>query len=236
MPLLVDEHRAHHHEVVTLPQPAIDLTPQVRHTLAGLRAPRHGRRGVNRSMTSPLGQWVQPLDCDRLAAHLGIALPSFPHFVQLGYRTTCASDEGEDLFTHPVTSTSQLSPLPSDPGVDGHSALIVHTPPGVDPWSVALQDYLSEDVCWMSIGYGLPRRPPSPDGGNALRPSPHRTRISFSDGTALEVKYAPGPQTLLSWRAEVDDASFSIGAALPLEPLAAVQVLATARHVPFQVS
>lgn len=214
--------------------PAIDLTPQVRSTLTALRPPQRSQRGINMAMREPLRDRMHPLDLDAVRQHLGIEIPTFPSLQERGYSTICASIEGQDLFAHPVPSTSRPGPLPPDPGVGLHHVLIVHTPAGVDPWGVAQIDYFSQDVCWMSIDYGFPLLQPHLQSMRPVqpRPVPHKAPLVMRDGTAMGVSFRHGPQTRMGWRAEVIDASFVIEVALPLEPLEAAEVLAGAGHIP----
>lgn len=188
------------------------------------------------AMREPLRDRMHPLDLDAVRQHLGIEIPALPSLQERGYTTICASIEGQDLFAHPVPSTSRPGPLPHDPGEGLHNVLIVHTPAGVDPWGVAQSDYLSQDVYWISINYGFPLLQPHLQSMHPGQPRtvPHKAQLVLRDGTPMGVSFAHGPQTRMGWRAEVIDASFVIEVAFPLEPLEAAEALAGAGHIPLR--
>jgi len=95
--------------------PVLELTAAQEAAVAALRYPERARRGDPLAMLATTQDLVRStLDCDDVADHLGIAVPSFPILRDRGFTTVCGSFQGAGLFEYPVP---QQRPLPHPPAI-----------------------------------------------------------------------------------------------------------------------
>ena len=191
--------------------PVLELTASQEAAVAALKHPQGSRRGNPLAMLATTRDLVgTTLDCDDVADHLDITVPTFPTLQERGFTTVCGSSQGADLFEHPVPSAADPPPSAAAPAADTGSAMIVYLPADVDVDSTDFHEARSAGLVWMQVIYGgdIARAPSAPASSGA--PRTDVTMITFANGTPLGVQYTDPADTRIGWVSTAADHRFNI--------------------------
>lgn len=214
------------------PAPALVLSPAEEAAVAALRTPEFARRG------DPLAFVETPhelagtlLPCDEVAAHLGIAVPTFDGLAGDGWTRVCGSDDGRALFDHPVPSVAHPPPPSADPATDQHGVTLLWLPPGVDV-DADFDEARARGLVWMTLLYGGQAAAPVTAADVDPAPRADYALLTWPDGGPLGVQWRDPRHTRLGWPSETDDHRFWVSVNYPGTPTEAVDLLRTGVDLP----
>jgi hypothetical protein len=207
-------------------EPALVLTPSQESAVAALSHPEFARRGNPLGLLSTTQDLVGgTLECDEVAEHLGIPIPTFPMLQERGFTLTCGSSEGTGVFEHPVPSAANPPAPPADPAADVHGVNIVYLPPGVDADGTSFDEARSQGLVWMTILYGGDIAQPPTAPVTSEPPRPDVTMLQWPNGNVLGVQYMDPGDTRMAWRATAADRVFGVSLNASDDPVAGVALL-----------
>jgi len=213
--------------------PVLELTAAQEAAVTALKHPDRSRRGDPLALLSTTRDLLRTtLDCDDVADHLGIPIPSFPTLQDRGFTTVCGSLQGADLFQHPVPSAASPPPPAADPVDDTGSVIIAWLPRDVDIDSTAFHEARSAGLVWMQIVYSgdIVRAPSAPATREASRADV--TMLTFTNGTSLGVQYRGPADTRIGWANTVADHRFNISVHTSGDPVTSVALLTGSVDLP----
>ncbi|NAZ76059.1 hypothetical protein GTQ99_11645 [Kineococcus sp. T13] len=214
-------------------QPALVLTPSQEDAVAALTHPEYARRGNPLGLLSTTQDLVgSALDCDEVAEHLDIHIPSFPTLQERGFTLTCGSSEGAGVFGHPVPSAANPPAPPADPAADVHGVNIAYLPPGVDADGTPFDEARSQGLVWMTILYGGDIAQPPTAAATSEPSSLDFTTLQWRNGNVLGVQYMDPGDTRMAWRATAADHVFGVSVNTSGDPVAGVALLKDGVNLP----